>query len=41
MPDSKDYLSTFKGIIGSLEKHITTDKWKNNIIWRVWAYLTI
>ena len=32
MPNSKDYLSTFKGSIGSLEKHITTDKWKNNII---------
>ena len=32
MPNSKDYLSTFKGSIGSLEKHITTDKWENNII---------
>ena len=32
MPDSKDYLSTFKGSIGSSEKHITTDKCKNNII---------
>ena len=31
MPDSKDYLSTFKGIIDSLEKYITTDKWKNSI----------
>ena len=41
MPDSKDYLSTFKGIIGSLEKHITTDKWKNNLIWKVWALITI
>ena len=26
------FLSTFKGSIGSLEKYITTDKWKNNII---------
>ena len=26
MPDSKDYLSTFKGSIGSLEKYITTDR---------------
>ena len=32
MPDSKDYLSTIKGSIGSLEKHIMADKWKNNII---------
>ena len=32
MPNSKDYLSTFKGSIGSLEKPIMTDKWKNNII---------